>query len=107
MKPAGRSLKMFFGSWFNSFKTDLEMYIYITLQEAIYYIDSVCSATALVNIIPEPKPKNCLMAIRICQLPERASLGIAMAASALSFSLSSTIPFSRTVLHLPYPKVPG
>lgn len=43
-------------SCFNNFKTDLETYIYITLQKAIYDLNSGCSATALVNLTPTPKP---------------------------------------------------
>lgn len=59
MKPAGRSMNVLW-SWFHSFKTDLETYIYITLQEAIYDINSAFSAAALVNVLPGPKPKNLL-----------------------------------------------
>lgn len=105
MKPAGKSLNVLW-SWFNSFKTDLETYIYITLQEAIYDIDSVCSAAALVNVTPEPKPKpkNCLMAIRVCQGPERGRLGMAMAALALSLSLSSPTLVLQDCLTLALPK---
>lgn len=59
MKPAGRSLTVLW-SWFSSFKTDLETYIYITLQKAIYSLNAACLAAALVNLTPEPKPKNFL-----------------------------------------------
>lgn len=45
MKPAGRYMNILW-SWFNSFKTDLETYIYITLQKVIYGLNSVCSAAA-------------------------------------------------------------
>lgn len=41
-------------SWFHSFKTDLETYIYITLQEAIYDINSAFSAAALVTYSQGP-----------------------------------------------------
>lgn len=69
MKPAGRSVTVLC-SWFNSFKTDLETYIYITLQKAIYNLNSACSAAALVNLTPEPKPKNFLQQ-SVCQGPQR------------------------------------
>lgn len=59
MKPAGRSVTVLW-SWFSSFKTDLETYIYITLQKAIYSLNAACLAAALVNLTPEPKPKNFL-----------------------------------------------
>lgn len=45
-----------FWSWFSGFKTDLETYIYITFQKAIYELNSACSAAALVNLTPESKP---------------------------------------------------
>lgn len=53
MKSAGRYTNILW-SWFNSFKTDLETYIYITLQKAIYDLNSACSAAALVTLHQSP-----------------------------------------------------
>lgn len=75
-------------SWFNSFKTDLETYIYITLQKAIYDLNSACSASALVNLTPEPKPKNILWQSESVKGHTGGRPGMEMANFALSLSQS-------------------
>lgn len=89
MKPAGKSVTVLW-SWFNSFKTDLETYIYITLQKAIYNLNAACLAAALVNLTPGPKLKNFLQP-RQCVRPtqEEAQGWTWLPCSALSRSPSS------------------
>lgn len=105
MKSAGRWVNIFW-SWFNSFKTDLETYIYITLQKTVYDLNSAWSAAALVNLSADPSLRTSYRNQRVSRATQEEDKGWTWVTLLCPSAEAPPPPprFSRAVVHSALPK---